>query len=231
MYLTPWLSGLALAVFTLGAHGEEPIAYFANNGKWYQAVLTEDQGITWNDAHDYATQQGGYLAAPRSEAENNFVFDLVSDPKFWTGVSVANDILGPWLGIYSTMEFEENFVYSGLGDPLGSFQPWFPRQPDNFGGAYQAAQFYAGRTIGSTWGDNAAQGAAGYPLARGFVVQFDHDPAVQAAPEPASLAMMACGIIGLAAVARRRASARAEKHSEGEVFAASSLSASCKGSK
>ena len=207
MNFTLWLSGLAIAVSAVSAHAEEPVVYFADNGKWYQAVQTGPDGITWNAARDHAALQGGYLAAPRSEAENNFVFNLVSDPKFWTGVSVANDIVGPWLGIYSTLEFEENFVYAGLGDPLGSFQPWFPGQPDNFGGAYQVAQFYAGRTIGSTWGDQPAQGAAGYPLAKGFVVQFDQNPVMQAVPEPASMAMAVCGLIGLVAVARRRPAA------------------------
>lgn len=84
MNLTPWLSGFAIAVAAMSAHAEEPIAYFADNGKWYQAVQTGPDGITWNGARDYAALQGGYLAAPKSEAENNFAFNLVSDPKFWT---------------------------------------------------------------------------------------------------------------------------------------------------
>jgi len=203
MNLTPWLSGLAIAISTMSAHAEESVAYFADNGKWYQAVQTGSDGITWNAARDHAALQGGHLAAPKNEAENTFVFSLVSDSRFWTDNTSAGR-LGPWLGIYSTSQFQESFVYSGSGDALGSFQPWFPGQPDNFGGAYQVAQYYAGGPIGASWADNPAEGAQGFPLPRGFVIQFDQNPAMQAVPEPASMAMAACGLIGLAAVARRR---------------------------
>ena len=58
-----------------------PIAV-GGNGHTFQAFFVAN-GITWPEAQAVAIARGGNLASIHSEAENNFVFDLVRDPRFW----------------------------------------------------------------------------------------------------------------------------------------------------
>ncbi len=72
------------------------ITSLGGNGHWYKAVQVPG-GISWNGAKTLANAAGGYLATVTSDAENDFVFDLVNDPRYWNkGASSSN--LGPWLG-------------------------------------------------------------------------------------------------------------------------------------
>lgn len=179
--------------------------YDATDNIWYEAVYAPD-GITWNGAAADAATMGGFLASPTDTSQNEFVYSLVTDPKYWTGLSVNSDRLGPWLGIHSTTAGSENFVYSGSGDPLGSFHPWGPNQPDGYGGGTQAVGFYAFASEGSTWGDTPEDGVAGFPFPTGFVVQFSKDPNPSAVPEASELSMLLAGLglVGAMAGARRR---------------------------
>lgn len=97
-------------------------------------------------------------------------------------------------------------MYFGSGDPLGSFHPWGPNQPDGYGGGTQAVGFYAFASEGSTWGDTPEDGVAGFPFPTGFVVQFSKDPNPSAVPEASELSMLLAGLglVGAMAGARRR---------------------------
>jgi hypothetical protein len=195
----------ALAAAPLAAQAQ--VVHDATDNLWYEAVYTGPDGTTWNQAATQAVAMGGFLAAPTDQSQDDFVYSLVTDPKYWTGLSINSDRLGPWLGIYSTTDNGENFVYSGSGDALGSFHPWGPNQPDDYGGSFQAVGFYAFASEGSTWGDTPEDGVAGFPFPTGFVVQFDTSPV----PEASESAMLKSGLVAALAMlwAKRRRSSSA----------------------
>ena len=65
-------------------------------GRSFRAVYEPD-GITWEEAKKRAEELGGKLACIYSKEENDLVFQLVSDPKFWEK-NPYQDRTGPWLG-------------------------------------------------------------------------------------------------------------------------------------
>src|ERR1035437_9363910 len=82
----------AECVFTSSA----AVVFFAGTEHWYEAVKVPD-GLTWNEAYTNAIHRGGYLCTITNNAENTFAASLV-DASYYSGVSINNDILGPWLG-------------------------------------------------------------------------------------------------------------------------------------
>ena len=196
----------SLSVMAVVSFSAAPIAaqaqevYDSADNIWYEAVYTGPAGTTWNAAAAQATAMGGFLAAPIDASQNDFVYSLVTEAKYWTGISINSDRLGPWLGIYSTTSGSENFVYSGSGGALWAFHPWGPNQPDGYGGGTQAVDFYAFASEGPTWGDTPEGGVSGFDLPQGFVVQFSAAPV----PEASELAMLVSGLALAGALARRR---------------------------
>jgi hypothetical protein len=67
------------------------------NGNSYEAVLVSG-GITWDKAKDEAADKGGHLATISSAAENNIVYGLVKDDKFWIPENWGSGT-GPWIGL------------------------------------------------------------------------------------------------------------------------------------
>jgi hypothetical protein len=98
------------------------------NGHWYKAVAVSN-GISWAEADRRARAEGGYLATITSEAENQFVFSLVSSPEYWRGGS------GPVFGGLQEKGAKEPDAGWGwvTGEPWGSTH-WYPGQPDNYWG-------------------------------------------------------------------------------------------------
>lgn len=200
---TPLSVIAVVSLFAAPIAAQAQIAHDTADNIWYEAVYTGPVGTTWNAAAAQAAAMGGFLASPTDASQNSFVYSLVTDPKYWTGISINSDRLGPWLGIYSTSAGSENFVYSGSGDALGPYQPWGPSQPDGYGGGTQAVDFYAFASEGPTWGDTPEDGVAGFDLPQGFVVQFSAEPV----PEASELAMLVSGLALASALARRRRTA------------------------
>lgn len=89
-----------------------PVSYTLPNGKthWYEAVHTPEGGINWVQAKKYAESQGGYLATIHSKGENELVFSLVEDIKYWFrfdhGEGLFN-LSGPFLGGYQPHDAAE----------------------------------------------------------------------------------------------------------------------------
>ena len=146
---------IAAGGFCLSAHAQQWVTWEVSaggNGHIYRAV-PGFLGLTWTLADQLAKGEGGYLATITSEQENNFVFNLVDAPQFWTeGGS------GPALG---------GFQEDGAPEPAGgwgwvtgenwAYSNWFPGQPNNWPGGppEDRLHFYSGlagaRT--ATWND------------------------------------------------------------------------------
>jgi alpha-tubulin suppressor-like RCC1 family protein len=97
------------------------------NGHWYQAVITSN--LDWLQADQIAHDQGGYLATITSAAENDFVFNLINDPRFYNG-SGGNGA-GPALGGVRTnasSAADLDWTWE-TGEPW-NFTAWGPGQPD-----------------------------------------------------------------------------------------------------
>jgi hypothetical protein len=137
-------------------------------GHWYEAVLVPD-GITWSQSYTNAINRGGYLCTITNADENTFVASLV-DTNYYSAPSTFGDILGPWLGGFRRAgEGTWNWV---TGEPF-SYAPWYPGQPDGYGGSDQRLQYYARFTTGSTWGDHPGEPISGFSLPRGYIVEYD----------------------------------------------------------
>jgi hypothetical protein len=153
----------AESVFTSSA----AVVYFAGTGHWDEAVNVPG-GLTWNEALTNAINRGGYLCTITNDAENAFAASLV-DASYYSGVSINNDILGPWLGGFRHA-YESNWQRV-TGEPF-AYSNWHPTQPDGYGGSEQRLQFYNGINTGSTWGDHPGDPIPGYSLPRGFIVEY-----------------------------------------------------------
>ena len=88
-------------------YDRQPVKSYTNSEgvtHYYEAVYVSNGSLNWYQAAYLAQEAGGYLASITSEDENTFVFNLVSDEKyFWAfpkegkhyGISI-----GPFLGGY-----------------------------------------------------------------------------------------------------------------------------------
>lgn len=96
---------------------------------YYQTVYVASGNLNWFQAAYLAQDAGGYLASINSEEENSFVFEQVSDKKFfwffppYTGGSRMNHYeigIGPFLGGYQ----EEGGREPDVGWKWLSGEPW-----------------------------------------------------------------------------------------------------------
>jgi hypothetical protein len=78
---------------------------------WYEVIYLPEGGINWVQAKVLAEQVGGYLVTLHSDRENEFVFNLIKDMKFWF----------KW-------DSSHNYVMNGLF--IGAFQPVGSREPN-----------------------------------------------------------------------------------------------------
>lgn len=98
----------------------QPIKTFTNtNGDthYYEAIYNKNGNLNWFQATKLAENKGGYLACITSKEENDFVFSLVDDekyfwrfPKYEEGSGHPNHyeiMIGPFLGGYQPEGSEE----------------------------------------------------------------------------------------------------------------------------
>lgn len=155
-----------------------PVRWFSadgGNNHWYQAISSPN-GVKWSDAAAWASAHGGYLATINSAAENNFVFHLVDQARFW-----ANDqksgAHGPWLGgVKSSVAMTAADGWSWVsGGDFYVYTKWTSGQPNN-SDQDDRVQFYSPEKNMRTSGWNDAPGEKPILAGKGFVVEYDYAP-------------------------------------------------------
>ncbi len=164
----------------------------------YEAVYVSSRNLNWYQAAYLAQDAGGYLASITSDGENTFVFNLVSDPKyFWSfpeegehyGISI-----GPFLGGYQPEGSSEPAGgWSWLSGEAWNYSNWAknlddgvidkdPRpndQPNDSGSGQPIMGFGEMNLPVATWGDYMPD-VGSYGQARtpgssyGFVIEYDN---------------------------------------------------------
>lgn len=138
------------------------------DGNAYYAILT--WGSSWQSAVADAEKRGGYLVSITSEAENNFVFDLIkNDERLWI-MYEDGQAFGPWIGAYQetgAIEPDEGWALVS-GEPV-TFLNWSEGQPNNHGGNSDVVRFHNYINQPSPYWDDAN----GNGSSRGYVLEFE----------------------------------------------------------
>ena len=164
------------------------------NGHAYLPVL---DSVLWPEARDLAFQAGGYLATPRSAAENAFIVGLIADDlSFWIpdSAGLSQGLRGPHLGGFQSESGAEpaggwQWLTADPGVVIpwepGDFTSWAVGEPGNIMQEqdwlvyFCKNQFTAGC---GTWNDiGVSQGL------RSYIIEFDNTQSFFAAPEAISL--------------------------------------------
>jgi hypothetical protein len=137
------------------------------NGHEYTAVLSP-LGIGYEAARAQAIQSGGHLATIENQAENEFVYNLISaDDTYWYMESWGSGT-GPWIGLHR--------VGSGWewidGTPV-TFTNWAPSEPnqlnDNEYDVAYSGHSPAGRYLKGPYWDDMPNGK----LQPGYILEKD----------------------------------------------------------
>lgn len=181
-----WVIGVGLGLS--GWVGAEPVRW-EGNGHWYEAVLVQAGGISWDEAQKEAEARGGYLATITSAAENQFVYELIDNGAYWHW-SNSNSAVGPWIGAVQP---------PGSAEPRGNWQwvtgesfiydNWRSDQPNNTNGVENHAHFVGvGSARSAYWND-----LGNVPPSDWYVKAY----VVESVPEPGALGLLAVGAMGM----------------------------------
>jgi hypothetical protein len=175
----------------------QPVAYTLPDGKthWYEVVYLPQGGINWVQAKSLSEQAGGYLVTFHSREENDFVFSLIKDQKFWFKWDGTHNYVmnGPLLGAYQPYGSSEprggwkwvsgepwtyaNWAYDGQP---GDRDPRPSTQPNDSQGNSNIAAFGEVNDPVPTWGDfphqfstlNSPHDGKSY----GFIIEYNNEP-------------------------------------------------------
>jgi hypothetical protein len=149
------------------------ITFNSVNGHYYQAVSVP-AGVDWPTAKAAAQVRSGYLATITSASENDFVFALVNDSRYWQNVNFS-DSLGPWLG-----GFREGDTWKWLSGESWNYTNWDSTQPDNYSGIEDKLHYLARSwaVFEPKWNDLSAShtglNSGKDPVA--YVIEWDANP-------------------------------------------------------
>jgi hypothetical protein len=175
----------------------KPVAFKLPSGEthWYETVYTPKGGINWVQAKLLAESVGGYLVSLHSLEENDFVFSLVKEAKFWYRFDQSDgtfNLNGPFLG---------GFQPQGAAEPGGGWrwasgEPWTfenwqqeglkiginskpDNQPNNNNGNQDVLAFGEVDVPMSYWSDvphmKSTADRPG-PACYGFIIEYNRDP-------------------------------------------------------
>lgn len=170
----------------------KPVQY-SGTGHWYEAFVFTDADPTpnWDQAKANAEKMGGYLATITSEGENDFIYNLIDEDKFWFHSGEPGDhyTQGPWIGGYqetSATSLTEGWKWVN-GDPW-SFTNWADGEPNDWrsgewppveNGDQNYLHFFNNQYYppspkwAKTWEDIAIDN---WGRTRGYVVEWDTEP-------------------------------------------------------
>jgi len=184
------MKNLSLVLFAIflqlcftGESLPSPVMWGGNN-HWYEAVYVPD-GIDWFSARDAAQAKGGYLATSTSSGENDFLFSLLSDSKFW----YAN--CGPWLGGYQLDNNDEPAGHWAwvTGEPW-SFTAWDSTEPNN-GYGRGGEDWLLFTSITPQWSDLGWNHPNDGPTyVRSYFVEYNSNPV----PLPSAFLLLGVGL-------------------------------------
>jgi hypothetical protein len=142
------------------------------SGHCYQAFEAEN-GIDWFTADNYAEQVlGCHLATITSEAENDFVFNLIDYPQYWTNLFEGSSYSwGPWVGgEQAPGSSEPDGDWQWVTQESWSYTAWEQDRPDNETGSDDHLHYFAASadTRAPRWND-----AFAFEFLQGFVVECE----------------------------------------------------------
>jgi hypothetical protein len=133
--------------YELKKHPPKAVSF---QGRWY--AYYSEKSPSWREAQRRCQEMGGYLACPRTLAEQQFVQRLVQGQHAWLGGYC--DERSRWFWV--------------TGERVGTFY-WAPGQPNNGPNAFM--QLLPGATGDRTWHDIGEGEQRNY--AAGIVCQWD----------------------------------------------------------
>jgi hypothetical protein len=158
------------------------------NGHFYEAIAAPEP-ITWDVANEAATAAGGYLVTITSQAENDFIFNLIDDPIYWYP---SLNLRGPWIGSFQPEGSPEpDGGWSWItGEPF-IYSNWDSGQPSEWNNNNENRIHFGNKAYRtSTWNDVPQD----FPEVISYVIEV---------PEPGTILLL--GMSGLALLRRRRA--------------------------
>ena len=173
---------LATVLLALSPLAQATPVVWDGNGNTYD-IFTYEGSLTWDQASLMAQDMGGHLVTITSAAENDFVSALVADQGFGNRERY-------WLGGYQPFPNGDENVWAWVTGEAWDYTNWAPGEPNNgVGGTQHWLHYWPDVGL---WDDMENRA-----VMDGFVIEY-------AVPEPASLALLGMGLLGIGVSRRRR---------------------------